>query len=130
MKYYFNKIVKTKSFDEAVDQVTAALKKEGFGILNEIDMKATLQKKLAVDFKKYKILSACNPQFAHQALLLEDKIGIYLPCNVVVEEHENGAIEVAAVDPIVSMSAVKNEALGEIAKEVQQRLKSVIENLI
>ena len=129
MSYYFSKLLKEKNFNKAIEQVTAELKKEGFGILNEIDMKATLKNKLDVDFKNYKILSACNPQFAYKALLMEDKIGIFLPCNVIVEEHETGTIEVAAVDPIISMSAVENEALGEIADEVQQRLKNVIENL-
>ncbi len=129
MSYYFNKTMKTKSFDEAIEQVTAELKKEGFGVLNEIDMKATLKKKLDVDFKNYKILGACNPQLAYKALQQEDKIGILLPCNVIVEQHETGDIEVAAVDPITTMGAVKNESLGGVAKEVQEKLKRVIENL-
>jgi len=129
MNYYFNKIVEGKSFDEAIEQVTAELKKEGFGVLTEIDVKNTLKTKIDVDFKKYKILGACNPHFAHQALLSEDKIGVFLPCNVIVEEHENGDIEVSAVDPIASMISVKNESLGGIATEVRQKLIRVIENL-
>ncbi|MCX2738395.1 DUF302 domain-containing protein [Pontibacter anaerobius] len=129
MNYYFNKTLKGKSFDEAVEQVTAELKKEGFGVLTEIDVKETLKKKIDIDFKKYKILGACNPHFAHKALQSEDKIGVFLPCNVVVEENENGDVEVSAVDPIASMAAAKNDALEGIAKEVQQKLKQVIDNL-
>lgn len=129
MSYYFNKTLKTKNFDEAVELVTAELKKEGFGVLTEIDVKQTLKKKIDVDFKKYKILGACNPHYAHKALQNEDKIGVFLPCNVIVEAHENGEIEVSAVDPIASMMAVKNQALGSIAIEIQQKLKKVIANL-
>lgn len=129
MSYYFSNILTGKNFDEAIEQVTLALKKEGFGVLTEIDVQATLKNKIDVDFKKYKILGACNPQFAYQALSLEDKIGLMLPCNIVVEEHENGAVEVSAVDPIASMGAVKNDAMGGIASDVQGKLKNVIENL-
>jgi len=129
MKYYFNKTLANKSFDEAIELVTAELKKEGFGVLTEIDVQATLKNKIDVDFKKYKILGACNPHFAHKALTSEDKIGVFLPCNVIVEEHENGDIEVSAVDPIASMGSVQNDALGGIAQEVQQKLKLVIDNL-
>jgi uncharacterized protein (DUF302 family) len=129
MSYYFNKTLSGKSFDQAIEDVTAELKKEGFGVLTEIDVKETLKKKLDVDFKKYKILGACNPSFAHKALQSEDKIGVMLPCNVIVEEHENGDIEGAAVDPVVSMSAVKNDGLGEIAAQVRDNLKKVIDNL-
>ena len=129
MSYYFNKILKNTTFDEAVELVTVELKKEGFGVLTEIDVKETLKKKINVDFKKYKILGACNPEYAHKALLNEDKIGVFLPCNVIVEEHENGDIEVSAVDPIASMISVKNEALGSIANEIQQKLKKVVANL-
>jgi len=129
MSYYFNKTLSGKSFDQAIEDVTAELKKEGFGVLTEIDVKETLKKKLDVDFKKYKILGACNPSFAHKALQSEDKIGVMLPCNVIVEEHENGDIEVSAVDPVVSMSAVKNDGLGEIAAQVRDNLKKVIDNL-
>ena len=129
MKYYFNTVFKGKSFDEAITQVTAELKKEGFGVLTEIDIKKTLKNKLDVDFKKYKILGACNPHFAYKALQSEDKIGVLLPCNVIVEEHDNGEIEVSAVDPIASMGAVQNKSLGSLASEVQQKLMNVIHNL-
>jgi len=129
MSYYFNKVITGKSFDEAIEQVTAELKKEGFGVLTEIDVKETLKNKIDVDFKKYKILGACNPHFAYKALQSEDKIGVFLPCNVIVEEHENGVIEVSAVDPIASMSAAGNETLGNLASEVQQKLIKVIDRL-
>ena len=128
MKYYFNKTLDL-SFDDAVSRVTEALKKEGFGILTEIDVKETLKKKLDVDFKKYKILGACNPPFAYQALQIEDKIGAMLPCNVVVQESGEGNIEVSAVDPIASMQAVQNPDLQEIAEQVQAKLRSVITSL-
>ncbi|HRX12093.1 MAG TPA: DUF302 domain-containing protein [Draconibacterium sp.] len=129
MSYYFNKILKNISFEEAIEKVTAELKNEGFGVLTEIDVKETLKKKIDVDFKKYKILGACNPHFAHKVLTKEDKIGVFLPCNVVVEEHENGEVEVSAVDPIASMLAVENKGIEDLAKEVQQKLKRVIESL-
>lgn len=129
MSYYFNKILKNISFEEAIEKVTAELKNEGFGVLTEIDVKETLKKKIDVDFKKYKILGACNPHFAHKVLTKEDKIGVFLPCNVVVEEHENGEVEVSAVDPIASMLAIENKGIEDLAKEVQQKLKRVIESL-
>jgi uncharacterized protein (DUF302 family) len=129
MSYYFSKVVAGKSFDEATVLVTEELKKEGFGVLTEINVGETLKKKLDVDFKKYKILGACSPKHAYQALTSEDKIGVFLPCNVIVEEHENGDVEVSAVDPIASMSSVQNESLGGIAKEIQQKMKKVIDNL-
>ena len=128
MSYYFNKVVNL-SFDEAISKVTEELKKEGFGVLTEIDVKAALKKKINVDFRKYRILGACNPSYAHKALLAEDKIGTMLPCNVVVQEREDGKIEVTAVNPVASMQAIKNENLGEIAATVQSKLKEVIENL-
>ena len=128
MSYYFNKTLKDKSFDEAIEQVTAELKKEGFGIITEIDVKETLKKKIDVYFRKYKILGACNPQFAYKALQCEDKIGVMLPCNVIVQEHNN-EVEVSAVDPISSMSAVNNESMGAVANEIQQKIKRVIDNL-
>ncbi len=128
MKYYFSKILEVP-FDEVVSRVTEELKKEGFGILTEIDVKETLKKKLDVDFKKYKILGACNPHFAYQALQVEDKIGTMLPCNVVVQEAEEGRVEVAAIDPIASMQAVQNPGLRDIADQVQAKLKSVVANL-
>ena len=128
MTYYFSKILNGKSFDDAIELVTVELKKEGFGVLTEIDVKETLKRKIDVDFKKYKILGVCNPQFAYKALQSEDKIGVFLPCNVVVEETLNGDVEVTAVDPIASMIAVKNDALATVASEIQQKLKRVIEN--
>jgi len=128
MSYYFNKILNV-SFDEAVVRVTDELKKEGFGILTKIDVKETLKKKLDVDFKQYVILGACNPPFAYKSLLAEEKIGLMLPCNVVVFETPGGKTEVAAIDPIASMKAVDNPDLADIAGIVQEKLKRVIENL-
>ena len=129
MKYYYSKQLKNVSFDEAVEKVTEALKHEGFGVLTEIDVQATLKNKLDVDFRPYKILGACNPPYAHKALSIEDKIGIMLPCNVIVQATADGTIEVAAVDPVASMSAIENPELMEIAVEIQQKLKTVIEKL-
>jgi len=126
--YYFSKKVSTP-FDETIDVVTEALKKEGFGILTEIDVQATLKKKLDVDFNKYRILGACNPPFAHKALLAENKIGTMLPCNVVVQETGSGEVEVTAVDPMASMAAVENDSLKEVAAEIRQRLERVINSL-
>ena len=128
MSYYFNKIV-DMNFEEAILKVTEELKKEGFGILTEIDVTATLKKKLNVDFHKYRILGACNPPFAYKALQAEPKIGTMLPCNVIVQELESGAIEVAAVDPLSSMQAIQNKALQPIAEEIQAKLKKVINQL-
>ena len=128
MSYYFSKVV-NEDFDVAIEKVTEKLKEEGFGVLTEIDVKATLKKKLNVDFKKYKILGACNPPFAYKALQAEDKIGIMLPCNIVVEENSEGKVEVSAVDPIASMMAVKNESLGSVAEEVRVKLRKVIDQL-
>jgi len=128
MKYYFSKTI-TLSFDDAIEKVIAELKKEGFGVLTDIDVKQTLKKKLDVDFKKYRILGACNPPFAYKALQVEDKIGTMLPCNVIVQEIEGGRVEVAAIDPIASMQAVANPALKDVADQVQAKLKKIIENI-
>lgn len=128
MSYYFSKKVKG-SFEKTIERVISLLKEEGFGILTEIDVKETLKKKLDVDFRKYKILGACNPPFAYQALQAEDKIGTMLPCNVIVQEISPEEIEVAAVDPVASMKAVENPNLSEVARQVQERLKRVIEGL-
>ena len=128
MSYYFNKTV-DMNFDETILKVTKELKKEGFGILTEIDVTATLKKKLNVDFHKYRILGACNPPFAYRALQAEPKIGTMLPCNVIVQELESGKIEVAAVDPLSSMQAIQNKALQPIAEEIQAKLKKVIDQL-
>jgi uncharacterized protein (DUF302 family) len=128
MAYYFSKVLSI-SFDDAVQKVTDELKKEGFGILTDIDVKQTLKKKLDVDFRPYRILGACNPPFAYKALQAEDKIGTMLPCNVIVQETGDKKVEVAAIDPIASMQAVENQNLGEVAEEVRSKLKTVINKL-
>lgn len=128
-KYYFSKTVKGKSFDEVIDLAKAGLKTEGFGIVSEIDLSGILKNKINVDFKKYRILGACSPQYAYKALLCEDKIGVFLPCNVIVEEHESGVVEVSAVDPVASMVSVENEALEPHASEIQKKLMSFIDKL-
>ncbi|NNK18786.1 MAG: DUF302 domain-containing protein [Maribacter sp.] len=128
MKYYFNKTL-NEDFDKVIEKVTEELKNEGFGILTEIDVKETLKKKLDVDFKKYKILGACNPPYAHKALEAEDKIGTMLPCNVIVQEIEEGTVEVAGVNPMASMQAVHNENLGKVAEDITEKLRNVINNL-
>ena len=128
MSYYFTKII-NEDFDTAISKVTEELKKEGFGILTEIDVQATFKKKLDIDFKKYRILGACNPTFAFEAIKAEDKIGTMLPCNVIVQEQEDGTIEVSAVDPVASMVSVQNDSLASIASEVREKLNRVINNL-
>jgi uncharacterized protein (DUF302 family) len=128
MSYHFTKKLDT-SYDEAISRATEELKKEGFGILTEIDVKEALKKKLDVDFRKYKILGACNPSFAYKALQAEDKIGTMLPCNVIVQETDDGKIEVSAIDPIASMQAIDNPSLGDIAREVREKLKKVIDSI-
>jgi len=129
MSYYFNKILKSTNFNKAIELTTNELKKEGFGVLTTVSIDETLKNKIDVVFKKYTILGACNPKFAYEALKREDKIGVFLPCNVIVEEHENGDIEVSVVDPIASMISVKNDTIGELALEIQTKLKRVINNL-
>ncbi len=128
MSYYKAKTVDL-SFEEAIEKATEELKKVGFGVLTEIDVKETLKKKIDVDFRKYKILGACNPQFAHKALTAEDKIGTLLPCNVIVQETEDGKTEVAMMNPAEAMSVVKNEKLEPIAGEVNKLLESALENI-
>lgn len=128
MEYYFSKTI-PGSFDSAIQKVTEALKTEGFGILTEIDLKATLKKKLDVDFYNYKILGACNAPFAYKALLAEDKIGTMLPCNVIVQEKIAGQVDVSAVDPIASMQAIENKELIEIASEMRIKLQKIIFDL-
>ncbi|MCB0747957.1 MAG: DUF302 domain-containing protein [Ignavibacteriae bacterium] len=123
--YGFTKVVNL-SYDKAIEKVTEELKKEGFGILTEIDVKETLKKKLDVDFKPYKILGACNPPFAYKSLQAEEQIGLMLPCNVIVYVNDNNETVVAAIDPIASMQAVKNETLVEVADTIQGKLKKVI----
>ena len=128
MSYYFSKII-DKDFAGSVEKVTEELKKEGFGILTEIDVKQTLKKKLDVDFPEYKILGACNPPFAYQALQAEDKIGTMLPCNVIVRDIGQGRSEISAVDPVASMTAVKNSDLNDVAVEISLKLQKVINSL-
>ncbi|MFZ0455459.1 MAG: DUF302 domain-containing protein [Ignavibacteriaceae bacterium] len=126
MGYYFSKTV-SGNFEDTIQKVTDELKKEGFGILTEIDVKATLKKKLDVDFKNYRILGACNPPYAYKALQSEDIIGTMLPCNVIVIEQEEGKIEIAAVDPVASMQAIENPDLAGVANEIREKLSKVIE---
>ena len=128
MDYHFSKSMQI-SFDDAVQRVTDELKKEGFGILTEIDVRDTLKKKLNVDFRRYRILGACNPQFAYQALQAENKIGTMLPCNIVVQETPDGAIEISAVDPVASMQAIENPTLEKTAEQVRAKLRKVIDSL-
>ncbi|HEX7400703.1 MAG TPA: DUF302 domain-containing protein [candidate division Zixibacteria bacterium] len=128
MSYYFNKTVKM-SFESTITRVTEELKREGFGILTEIDVRETLKKKLGVDFRPYKILGACNPPFAYQALQTEDKIGLMLPCNVIIQEISKGVVEVAAIDPSASMKGIDNPELVKIAEQVREKLNKVVANL-
>lgn len=129
MQYYSSKEFKNISFEDAIKKVTEALKEEGFGVLTDIDVRETFKKKLDVDFKPYRILGACNPQFAYKALRAEDKIGTMLPCNVIVQQKDVDTIEVAVVDPIASMQAVENKDLAGIAGEVRDKLKLVLEKV-
>jgi uncharacterized protein (DUF302 family) len=128
MAYYFSKTLAI-GFDEAVRRATDALKQQGFGVLTEIDVKQTLKAKIGVDFRKYRILGACNPKMAHEALQLEDKIGTMLPCNVIVQEVDDGRTEIAAIDPVASMQAVDNPRLKETAAHVQGLLRKAIASL-
>jgi uncharacterized protein (DUF302 family) len=128
MGYYFA-VTKEGDFDAVLERVIGALKEEGFGVLTEIDVKKTLKKKLDVDFRRYRILGACNPPLAHQALQVEDKIGTMLPCNVIVQEVDSNRVEVAAIDPVASMQAVENEQLRSTAQAVRERLQKVIHSL-
>jgi len=129
MSYYFAKTVSGKSLEDMISRVTSALVDQGFGILTEIDVRETLKKKLNEEFRDYRILGACNPQLAHQALLAEDKIGTMLPCNVIIQAAESGNFEVAAVDPVASMQAVGNPKLEGLANAVRDKLKAVIDSL-
>jgi uncharacterized protein (DUF302 family) len=128
MSYYFSKLLSRNGFDEVIARVTEALRAEGFGILTEIDVRATMKTKLDEDFRDYRILGACNPPLAHQALQAEDKIGTMLPCNVIVQATGDG-VEVAAVDPVASMQAVDNPDLTRIAETVRDKLRHVIDVL-
>ncbi len=129
MRYYYSTFLKNCTFSEALNKTKLALKEEGFGILTEIDLKATFKEKLNVDFPNYKILGACNPSFAYKALQAENKIGTMLPCNVILRQDNDKTVEVAAVDPIASMMGVQNEDLAHIATEVREKLKKAISNV-
>lgn len=128
MSYYFATTLEA-AFDEAVQQVTDALKAEGFGIITDVDVKATFKTKLDVDFREYRILGACNPALAHEALRIEDKVGTMLPCNVIVQDLGDGRTEVAAIDPVASMQAIDNAELKSAAQQVREKLQRVIASL-
>ncbi len=128
MEYYFSKMLNT-SFDEAVQQTTDSLKKEGFGIISEINIHEKLHERLGINYKKYKILGACNPGYAYKALMIEEKIGTMLPCNVILVDQGNGKTEVSAVNPVASMMAIQNKDLESIALEITEKLKRIIESL-
>lgn len=128
MSYYFSKTLAVP-FDEAIEKVKAELKKEGFGVLTDIDVRKTLNEKLGVDFRKYRILGACNAPYAYRALMAEDKIGTMLPCSVIVQELADGRVEIAAIDPVASMQAVGNPALEPVGLEVRDKLRTVVDRL-
>jgi uncharacterized protein (DUF302 family) len=128
MSYYINRTI-DKDFKETIAAVTEALKKEGFGVLTQVNMAEKLKEKLNVNFRNYVILGACNPSLAHKALQLEDKIGVMLPCNIVIQEWAPGQVEIAAIDPTASMEAVDNMALDAIASEVSDKLKKVVNSI-
>lgn len=128
MAYYFSKTLEA-DFDDAVRRTVESLKAEGFGVLTDIDVKDTLKKKIGADFRRYRILGACNPRLAHEALQAEDKIGTMLPCNVVVQETADGKVEVAAIDPVASMMAIDNPRLGKTAGSVREKLQRVVDRV-
>lgn len=128
MSYHISKII-NDDFNTAIDKVKEELTKEGFGVLTDIDIKSTFKNKLGVNFNNYRILGACNPEFAYEALKSENRIGTMLPCNVIIQEHDNGEVEVSAVDPVASMMSVKNDKLGEVATVIRSKLERVINNL-
>ncbi len=129
MSYYFSTILKNTSYEQAIELATRELQKEGFGVLTQINVKETLKNKIDADFRPYIILGACNPHFAHKALLAEDKLGVFLPCNVVVEQHDDGSVEVSTVDPHAMMASVTNPELEKLAEEVRLKVKRVIEGV-
>lgn len=128
MTYTISKSV-TTSFDETVNRVTSELQKEGFGIITEIDLKSKFREKLGKDFRNYKILGACNPKLAFEAVQKESHIGVMLPCNVLVQEHENGEVEVSAINPMQSIGVVGNPELNLLAEDVTIKLKSAIDRI-
>jgi uncharacterized protein (DUF302 family) len=128
MSYYFSKVLDT-DFQTAIDRTVAGLKVKGFGIITEIDLKTTFQNKLGKDIRPYRILGACNPNYAYEAIQVENKVATMLPCNVIVQELEDGKIEVAAINPVESMAAIRNDRLKDLAGNVEGLLKEVVENL-
>lgn len=129
MKYYLNTLVKGQSYQAVRENLIVEMKKEGFGLLTEADIQKAFKEKLDFDYRKYEILGACNPGYAKQALEIEDKLGVYLPCNFIIQEIEENIIEVAAVNPIVMMSTIDNDALISIAKDIYDKMKRIIDNL-
>lgn len=129
MAYYFTTTLKNVDFETAVQKITDGLKEEGFGVISTIDFQATLKEKINVDFRKYVVLQACNPPYAHKSLQTEDKIGTLLPCNVVVQEAGDNAFEISSINPEAAMASVENETMAEIAREISEKLKRVIEKL-
>lgn len=128
MKFYINRSV-TGDFEGVIGRVIEALKVEGFGILTDIDVRQTMKAKIGVDFRPYRILGACNPALAHEALAAEDKIGTMLPCNVIVQQHDNGVVEVAAIDPAATMASIGNPALFDLAARVREKLERAVASL-
>ncbi len=128
MSYYFTKTLKGSSFEEAIESTKEALKKEGFGVIAEIDFQQTLKEKLNVDFRKYRVLEACNPPYALKSLTADDKIGTVLPCNFIVQEKD-GEIEVSSINPVAAMAAVENKEMKKIAKEISEKLSRVVDSL-
>ena len=128
MNYYFNTLLHT-NFETALTRVTNALETEGFGVVTKLDLQEKFKEKLGVDFKKYTILGACNPAYAYKALQAEEKVGTMLPCNIIVIDKEDGTVEIAAINPIASMMAIKNPELEGLANKVTEKIQRVIESL-
>ena len=127
--YYIAKTVKSNNFAEVVENVTAELKSEGFGVVAEINFKNTFKEKIGIDIPKYLVLGACNPPFAYRSVLSEQRIGLLLPCNVLIREIEDDKIEVSVVDPMSTMQSVENSELLDVAKEIKEKLKRVVSNV-
>ncbi len=128
MSYHISKTTGL-GFDDAVAATVAALQSEGFGVLTDIDVAATMQAKLGAPFRPYRILGACNPRMAHEALKLEDKVGTLLPCNVIVQQHDDGSVEVSAIDPVTSMQGIGNPDLGRLAGAVREMLRNAVNRI-
>lgn len=128
MDYHISKFV-DYSYSEAIERATTELKKEGFGILTQIDAKATFKEKIGADFRPYMILGACNPNFAHKALLTEDKVGTLMPCNVVVQQHDDGRVEVSAMNPAIMGEVIGGEEMTKLATQVAAMIQRVMDSL-